>query len=246
MPGKYGSASLVLLYDALDLRAMKLKTVRYAVTAVTENITGVGDAWTEIMPVGLMQAEIAQTGGLFDTAAAGAHATLAAPDTNPHGSPHLISVAAAHEMGGPCVGFRGSLTTKYGVQGITGELTKANAEYVVVGAAEPGEIVQPLAAKTADWNTKDLGTPVDSGAGSANGAAGYLHVTAYTGFSSAVITIRHSSDDISYTDLMTFTVVTGLTAERVTVGGAVGRYLAVAGDVAGSGSLTCFVALARL
>jgi hypothetical protein len=40
-------------------------------------------------------------------------------------------------------------------------LTKANATYAISGLSYWGQIVQPWATKTGDWNTKTLGTTVD-------------------------------------------------------------------------------------
>jgi hypothetical protein len=107
-------------------------------------------------------------------------------------------------------------------------------------------IVQNLVAKTADWNTKTLGTVVDSGAGSSSGGAGYLEVTAMSGFTGFVGKIRDSPDDVTYADLVTFSNVTaGPAAERVAVAGSVDRYLSFNGDVTGTGSITPFVGFAR-
>ncbi len=100
--------------------------------------------------------------------------------------------------------------------------------------------------------------PVDTSAGaagtggsfvkvdSANGGVGYLQVTAYSGLDSAAIKIQDSPDDSTYVDLLSFASVTaGPNKERKTVAGVVDRYLAVVGDVTGTGSVTAFVGFAR-
>jgi hypothetical protein len=64
-------------------------------------------------------------------------------------------------------------------------------------------------------------------ASSANGGAGYLSVSALTlgGYTSVTVVIRHSTDDITFADLITFTAVTAApTAERKTVTGTINKY----------------------
>lgn len=83
------------------------------------------------------------------------------------------------------------------------------------------------------------------------GGTGYLQVTDHTlgSFTGAVVTIRHSDDDAVFVDLVAFTAET-LTrhAQRVTVAGAVRRYLAQSLDRTGAGpggSITYLAAFAR-
>lgn len=83
------------------------------------------------------------------------------------------------------------------------------------------------------------------------GGAGYLEVTALTlgGYTSVTVAIRDSDDDITFADLVSFAVVTAAPeAQRVTVSGAVERYLAqsVTFNGAGAGpSITYFAGFAR-
>jgi hypothetical protein len=79
-----------------------------------------------------------------------------------------------------------------------------------------------------------------------NGGAGYLEVSAFSGFTGFIGKIRSSADDITYADLVTFTNVTSApTAQRVTVAGTVDRYLSFNGDVTGTGSITVFAGFSR-
>ncbi len=81
-----------------------------------------------------------------------------------------------------------------------------------------------------------------------NGGAGYQAVSAYAGFTGVVGKIRHSADDITYVDLVTFTnVTTGPIAERIVVaaGTTVNRYLCDTGTVTGAGSISAFAGFAR-
>lgn len=107
-------------------------------------------------------------------------------------------------------------------------------------------------------STTTFSVAVDTSAGSAgtggsfvlastvNGAVGYQMVSAMSGFTGFVGKIRHSADDTTYVDLITFSNVTAApAAERVTTTGTINRYLAYTGTVTGSGSITVVVGCAR-
>jgi len=119
--------------------------------------------------------------------------------------------------------------------------------------AESGYVIHALAAETADVN----GTAVDRGtslsvvsgspvAYSVNGLVAAIHVTAYSGLTSAAIKIQHSVDNSVWADLVAFTAVTAVGFERVKVaaGTQINRYLRVVTDVTGTGSITFLVAAA--
>lgn len=83
-------------------------------------------------------------------------------------------------------------------------------------------------------------------ANSTGGGIAFQQVTAFSGFTGFVGKVRDSADDTTYADLATFANVTSApSAEAVTVSGTVDRYLAVDGNVTGSGSLTLFIGFAR-
>lgn len=113
-------------------------------------------------------------------------------------------------------------------------------------SVELGWVLHELAAKTADGN----GTVVDRGASpltpTTRGAVAAIHVTAFTGLTTATIKVQHSTDNSVWADLATFTAVTAIGWERVKVadGTTVNRYLRVVTDVTGSGSVTFLVAVA--
>lgn len=107
-----------------------------------------------------------------------------------------------------------------------------------------GYMLEDLTAITADGN----GTARDLTAASANGGVAHIHVTAFTGLTSDVVTIEHSVDgSTSWATLVTFSTITGLTSESVAVaaGTTVRRYLRVVDNVTGTGSCTRSVAFAR-
>ena len=93
------------------------------------------------------------------------------------------------------------------------------------------------------------GTAQNNGAGTTNGGIAHLHVSAYSGLTSDVITIEHSvNGSTSWATLVTFATVTAVTSEQVVVapGTTVRQYLRVVDDVTGTGSVTRAVAFARL
>jgi hypothetical protein len=113
-------------------------------------------------------------------------------------------------------------------------------------SVEMGYTIHALAAETADGN----GTAVDRGASpltpTTRGLVAALHVTAYSGLTSAALKIQHSVDNSVWADLVAFASVTALTQQRVSVanGTTVNRYLRVVTDVTGTGSVTFLVAAA--
>lgn len=79
-----------------------------------------------------------------------------------------------------------------------------------------------------------------------SGGVGYLEVTAFSGFSGAIMKIMHSPDDVTYAAKVTFANVTSAPAkERAVVTGTVDRYLSSNGDVTGTGSITVFSGFSR-
>jgi hypothetical protein len=78
------------------------------------------------------------------------------------------------------------------------------------------------------------------------GGYGFQQVTALTGLTGFVGTIRDSADDITYLDLLAFANVTAApAAERKVVAGTVDRYLAFDGDVTGTGVIVVFCGFSR-
>lgn len=112
------------------------------------------------------------------------------------------------------------------------------------GPIDYGVSLEDFTAITSDTN----GTARDNGAATANGGIGQIHVSAFSGLTSDVVTIEHSVDgSTSWATLVTFATVSGTTSERVAVdaGTTVRRYLRVVDDVTGTGSCTRQVSFAR-
>ena len=121
---------------------------------------------------------------------------------------------------------------------VVGPLTVVGYERISLGATVSGITIDTT------------GTARDSTivGGTANGGVAHLHVSAFSGLTSDVITIEHSvNGSTSWATLVTFATITGVTSERVVVapGTSVRQYLRVVDDVTGTGSITRFVAFSR-
>lgn len=157
---KYGSGSFgFFLVGGYNLINSSLQALGWKREAITEMAHGLGSAAELPTPVGVARFALTQSGAFFDDTANGAHALLAAGATAT--SRVVCFSVTGNTVGQPFVGCLGALTCAYEVLAPDNALTKANADYKVTGLAYDGVIVQPLATKTADWNTKSLGTVVD-------------------------------------------------------------------------------------
>jgi hypothetical protein len=111
-------------------------------------------------------------------------------------------------------------------------------------SVDMGFIVHALGAETADGN----GTTVDRGVGSTTtgGGVAVIHATAYSGLTGAIIKVQHSTDGSTWADLVTFTNITAISAERkfLVAGTTINRYVRAVTDVTGTGSVTFLVAFA--
>lgn len=91
-------------------------------------------------------------------------------------------------------------------------------------------------------------TGINNGSATSNGGLYNLHITSNTRDGSTVIKIQHSSDNVTYADLVTFTSVSASNTggESITSTGTVNQYLRTLSTLAGaSGSVTYHVAAAR-
>ena len=243
--GKFGPASGICLVDGYNVLSNKITSLSEKATSEMTDTTGLGDSFYETSPIGRTTLEVVQEGAFFDTTANYSHAAFSGSlPSSPQSSARVMCVGFAGQTTGyPFVGFEGTYSNEYEVVAELGNLQKANVTYTMTGKRSAGVILQPLATKTADWNTQS--SSVDNSASTSGGGEGFMQVTAATGFSAFVGTIQHSADDTTFAALINFTDLTSVGAERKTVSGTVNRYLAFAGNVTGSGSITVFAGFAR-
>jgi hypothetical protein len=156
---KYGSRSFaLLLLDGYNLLAAKVQNVTHKDEAVLQPAHGLGDDWEASLPTGVRKASLTQDGAFFEDATAGMHEALKASQAT---SRVLCFATMGNTKGKPFTGAEGTYGMSYDVQGTNGQLTKANVGYQISGRVDRGVIVQELAAKTLDWNTKTEGAPID-------------------------------------------------------------------------------------
>jgi hypothetical protein len=160
---KYASPSAVALVDGYDFLAPKVQTLGLKNESMTEQSDGLGDAAEAATPVGKSKVTLTQGGAFWDTASGSMHDAMSSGmPTTPQSASRLALIGVMGQSVGAMVyGLAGVFTCAYETLLTIGKLTKANLLYSVAGALERGQIVQPLATKTVDWNTKTLGTTVD-------------------------------------------------------------------------------------
>lgn len=237
----YGQSSVGwVLVGGYDIKGYATEVSPIETSGMFEQSDTLGDSWAEFTPTGVRTSYFTVK-GFYDDAAA----SMAGIAVGATGTERVVCInLEGNTIGQKFIGFQGTYGAKVNRILSRGGLHKIEVPHTVSGAQEDGVILQELEAKTGDWDTDS--ESVDNAASSANGGAGYLQVTAYSGFDSVVYKIRHSADDSTYADLITFTTVTaGPTAERKTVSGTVNRHLLVSGDVTGTGSATAMVGFAR-
>lgn len=227
-----------ILVNGYDLRAYSGE-LSDDIEAMTDERTPLGVAWPQHAYVGVRKAELTQS-GWFDDAA---NASNDALNGNEGTSRVLCYGIEGNTAGRRFIGFSGALQVNYKRILERNKIHRASAKYMGDGQVDQdGVILQPLAAATATYHTELA--PVDHGAATTAGGAGYVQVVAFTGFTSVVVKVRHAALT-TFADLVTFATVTGRTAQRLTVAGTVERNLAVSVAVTGTGSLTLMVGFKR-
>lgn len=134
--------------------------------------------------------------------------------------------------------------SQYSISSPVADAVSFSASWMAEGQVDTGVSLHDLTAESA---TAD-GASVDNGASSANGGLAALHVTANTRDGSSTIKVQHSSDDVTFVDLVTFSAVAASTTtqERKVVTGTVNQFLRASWTPGGTtGSITFVVSFAR-
>lgn len=155
--GKFGSADVgFFLVDGYNLLAAKLQAVRYKREALQQLAHGCGDNAVANTPTGVMRAEVGQEGAFFDTASNSSHDALSGGlPSSPQSAVRLMALNVARNVIGQAyVAFEGAYQQFYEVLSKVNELTRANAEYVVCGAFDPGVILHAHGTDVAAGNTQ--------------------------------------------------------------------------------------------
>jgi len=191
--------------------------------------------------VGLLDGTVSLS-GMFDGTATGTDvvfSTVLGSTTKQN----VIVAPSGHSNGASAIVLEAD-DTSYEVSGAVADVVQTSVEFQSSDGVEHGKILSSGAAISATGN----GTSVDNAAASTNGGVGFLSVPTNTRNGNITVKVQQSADNSTFTDLITFTVVTSTqkTFERVEVAGTVARYLRVNYTVAGStGTATPVVAFAR-
>lgn len=140
------------------------------------------------------------------------------------------------------VGFLGSeaVVTQESTPIDVADLIKLTANFEGNGRAAPGaRLLHPLSSSTA----ASTGASYDAGAETSNGGRGTFHVMSVTGSWSA--NVAHSSDDTSFSNLISFSNSSSTGAQTVEVSGAVKRYLRYSLTNSSAGVLDWVLGFAR-
>jgi hypothetical protein len=191
--------------------------------------------------VGLLDGTVSLS-GMFDGTATGTDVVFSAV-LGSTTKQNVIVAPSGHSNGASAIVLEAD-DTSYEVSGAVADVVQTSAEFQSSDGVEHGKILSSGTAISSTGN----GTSVDNALSSANGGVGFLSVPTNTRNGNITVKVQQSADNSTFTDLITFTVVTSTqkTFERVEVAGTVARYLRVNYTVAGStGTATPVVAFAR-
>lgn len=209
--------------------------------AILGAITALGDTWPSHADTGMRRAEFT-TDGFYDDATGAVNQALAEQE----GVSRIVCYGLeGNTVGAAFAGLSGALAGKYVRTAQLAEFHRARGEWTVSGQVDDGIILHELSAETTDGDTEGADS-VDNGGSSAGGGVAYLQVSAITldTATNLVVKVRHSADDITYADLVTFTAVTARGAQRSTTAVTVDQHLAASWawtGGAGAGSTATFL-----
>lgn len=191
--------------------------------------------------VGLIDGK-ASMSGLWDGAAGACHELFISLVGNATAS--VLSIARNGWTVGNTVELLSVRQMSYKVTSPVDGVCAVSVETVGDGGVAFGVSLHALAAETSDSNSSS----VDNAAGTSNGGIGHIHLTALSGSSTPTLNgkIQHSTDNSSWSDLITFTALTAVGSERKTVSGTVNRYTRSLWTMTGSSlSFTFQIGFAR-
>lgn len=182
------------------------------------------------------------TSGLFDSTAGASNDVLTGIIGQDDNTFTVLPEGAT--AGSGAIIANGQLTS-YEVSSPVGDVIAISAEVQADGGLLHGVALTGLVSTGSASATT---TGINNGASTANGGLFNLHVTANNRDGTTTIKVQHSSDDLTYADLVTFTNVSAsaTVGESITSTGTVNQYLRTLSTLAGaSGSVTYHVSAAR-
>jgi len=220
MPFIHGKGTTVLL-NAYDLSAF-LNSADQTITVETAETTCFGSSAKSYV-TGLRDGTVS-VGGFFDGSTGAVDDAMSAAIGSSTASVLSVVESGAATIGNRCLVVQ-SLDTSYQITGAVGDAVTISAEFQVDGTGSSGAYRGVVLADLASYSgtTKNY-TSVDNGASSANGLTANLHVTANAA-ASLVVKVQHSTDNVTFTDLVTFTTLAATGSEHKTTTGTVNRYI---------------------
>lgn len=233
---KYGSAQVAfVLIDGVDVKGDTTEISDISVENVLEESTTLGDDWAEQTPVGMHKVTFDLNGFYTDDSTG-----LAARLVDEQDTQRVVSIGLSPTR---TIAIQGAYAAKVMRKLDKGKLHKVSAKFTVSGKLSDGSSASvPSTLRTGDWTS----TAQDNGAATTTGGTGYLQVTALSGFTGFVGSFEHSTDNLSWSTLLTFTNVTSAPAsQQKSVTGTVNRYVRFKGDVTGAGSIRVAASFTR-
>jgi hypothetical protein len=132
--------------------------------------------------------------------------------------------------------------TSYQITSAVGDAVAVSVEMQVDGTGASGAYRGLVLAPLTSYGTSVDTSSIDNLASTANGLVANLHITSNS--VSTTVKIQHSSDNVAWVDLITFTANATTGGEHKTTTGLVNRYLRV-NVAAATGSRTLAVTAAR-
>lgn len=151
-----------------------------------------------------------------------------------------ISVGAACVLGG-------AKHTSYKITTVITDVNKIDGDIQFTGGVKGGYFLQSEAPMTTTFTGTALDNGVTPGA-TTKGARAHLHVLANANTGNVTAKIQHSTDNSTWVDLQSFTIVPTITlaSEWITIAPqTINRYVRTLITLAGTGSVTAPVAFAR-
>lgn len=164
--------------------------------------------------------------GFFDNASNKIHATFTSNSGKLPTADQIILVPFGASVGDNMVGIS-SKEADYNVSQSMGSAITVSSTFSGNGVG--GEFGEMLTAHDDTHSSATDGTAIDNSASSASGGSGYVQIISL-GSGTVDVKIQDSSDNVTFTDLITFTSAGTSdvpTAERVEVTGTVERYIRV-------------------
>jgi hypothetical protein len=203
----------------------------YDISGDANSLDGVGYSQNLMETTGLTQVATSRIIGLVDGnlgvnvffEQTSEHAALLASNVVPTGD-RVVTVPMGSAVGDSGIGLVAK-QANYDVSngGVSSPIT-AKASFSANGYAPEFGVM--LTAHDDTHSSASNGTAVDNSASSSNGGAGYLQAFSLSS-GTPTVKIQHSSDNSTFTDLITFTASTAISSEYKTVSGTVNRYIRV-------------------